>query len=95
LKSERKRPGATHGEGPKIGHLDTLGGIVKELGNLYREARLGITPVSDATRLAFILKTMRDCIETQVLEQLDARLRVLEEPHSSRSADHRPGTALQ
>jgi hypothetical protein len=85
LKSERKRGGAPPERAPQI----------EELGNVYREARMGSTPLADATRLALILKTMRDCLETLVLQQLDERLRQLEDPLGSLSTEQRPGSALQ
>jgi hypothetical protein len=61
---------------PRIGRLDTLAGIRKELGRVYREARRGELHASTATRLAYILETLRKGIELEVIEQ---RLRALEE----------------
>jgi hypothetical protein len=65
-----KRP--THPPSPK---LTTLGGIVAELGRVYREARQGELPLADATRLASILSLMRSAIEGSDLER---RVGVLE-----------------
>ena len=82
-------------QGPQIGHLDLLTGILKEMGNVYREMRFGQTQISDGTRLIYSLKCMRDVIETLTLERLDERLTRLEEPVPSRPSAPPQGTALQ
>ena len=43
----------------RIGRLNTVGGVVSELGRIYRQARRGELHVGDATRLAMILREIR------------------------------------
>ena len=52
----------------RIGRLDTVGGVVTELGRIYRHARRGELDVGDATRLATILREMRCCLEVSDIE---------------------------
>jgi hypothetical protein len=61
-----------------VGHLDSLTGILKEMGNVYREMRYGHTPVGDGTRLIFALKCMRDVLETIGIERIEKRLDEME-----------------
>ncbi len=49
-------------EKPRIGPLKDIGGIRRELGRVYRAARSGDLDPADASRLAFILKQIRECI---------------------------------
>ena len=49
-------------EKPRIGPLKDVGGIRRELGRVYRAARSGDLDPADASRLAFILKQIRECI---------------------------------
>lgn len=59
----------------RVGRLDHVGGVVKELGRVYRDARTGRLPSGDATRLAYVLGTIRQAIETG---ELAARLDTIE-----------------
>jgi len=59
----------------RIGRLDTIGGVVTELGRVYREARRGELDVGDATRLAYILREIRCALE---LSEFEKRLEALE-----------------
>lgn len=77
MASQAKRAKVT-GEGPRVGHLDSLTGILKEMGNVYREMRNGTTKIADGTRLIYSLRCMRDVIETITLERLEVRLEQLE-----------------
>ena len=75
--SRRKRtrpPRAT----PQIGHLDSLAGILAEMGAVYREMRMGTTKLDVGTKLVYVLSTMRATVETMVLERIEARLAGLE-----------------
>ena len=54
--SERKRR-------VRVGKLDTVGGVVTELGKIYREARRGELDTLDATRLANVLSDIRRGLE--------------------------------
>ncbi len=57
----------------RIGRLDTVGGVVTELGRVYRKARRGELDVGDATRLAYILREIRCALEASDIEKrLDA-----------------------
>ena len=53
----------------RIGRLTTVGQVASELGRLYRQARRGDVPVTDASRLATILAAMRQCLEASELER--------------------------
>lgn len=64
--------------GPRVGHLDSLTGILREMGNVYREMRQGTTKIADGTRLIYSLKCMRDVLETLALERIEDRLDQLE-----------------
>lgn len=79
MQSQRKRSGSS-GTGPRIGHLDSLTGILAEMGAVYREMRLGSTQISDGTKLIYSLRCMRDVIETIALERIEVRLDQLEGP---------------
>jgi hypothetical protein len=73
MSSQAKR-GGSGGKGPRVGHLDTLTGILKEMGCVYREMRYGSTSVSDGAKLIFALRCLRDVLETLMVEKLEARL---------------------
>ena len=53
----------------RIGPLDTVGGVVTELGRVYREARRGELDVGDATRLSMILREIRQALEVSEFER--------------------------
>ncbi len=61
---------------PRISHLDTVGGVVTELGRVYRQARRGELDVGDATRLAMVLREIRCALEVSDFEN---RLTAVEE----------------
>jgi hypothetical protein len=65
---------------PRIGPLDTIGGVVTELGRVYRLARRGEMDVADATRLAYILRELRCALEAGDIE---ARIEALEQRKSA------------
>ncbi len=57
----------------RIGPLNSIGGVLNELARVYREARRGQIELSDATRLAFILREIRISLESSDIEKrLDA-----------------------
>jgi hypothetical protein len=58
----------------RIGRLTTVGEVAGELGRLYRQARRGDVPVTDASRLATILGVMRQCLEASELERRIAEM---------------------
>ncbi len=53
----------------RIGRLNTVGGVVTELGRVYREARRGSLDLADATRLAYILREIRCALEAGDIER--------------------------
>ena len=53
----------------RIGPLDTVGGVVTELGRVYREARRGDLDIGEATRLAYILREIRCALEAGDIER--------------------------
>ena len=59
----------------RIGHLDTLGGILLEMGRVYRQARHEEIDTVDGSRLVSMLREMRAVLE---LSELETRLRKLE-----------------
>ncbi len=59
----------------RIGRLNTVGGVVTELGRVYREARRGSLDLGEATRLAYILREIRCALEASDIER---RIEVLE-----------------
>ncbi len=62
-------------EKPRIGPLKDVGGIRRELGRVYRAARSGDLEPADASRLAFILRQLRECVADRDFE---ARIAALE-----------------
>ena len=58
----------------RIGRLTTVGEVAAELGRLYRQARRGDVPVTDASRLATILAVMRQCLEASELDRRIAEM---------------------
>ncbi len=57
----------------RIGPLNTVGGVVTELGRIYRQTRRGGLDLADATRLACILHELRCALEAGDIERrLDA-----------------------
>jgi hypothetical protein len=77
MASQAKRTSPS-GVGPRVGHLDSLSGILSEMGAVYREMRTGKTPIVDGSRLIYSLKCLRDVIETAALERIESRLEQLE-----------------
>ena len=65
----------------RIGRLNTVGGVVTELGRVYREARRGSLDLADATRLAYILREIRCALEAGDIER---RIEALEESNPAK-----------
>ena len=73
--------------------LDTLAGIRTEMARLYRLALKGSLETWEATRLTFILKEIRCCVEAEALTAILRRLDELSEtverrPGNGRAIDH-------
>ena len=60
---------------PRRARLDTMARVRRELARVYREARVGVIDVADASKLANILQIMGRMIETS---EVEARLDALE-----------------
>jgi hypothetical protein len=88
MSSQAKR-GASGGQGPRVGHLDSLTGILKEMGCVYRDMRYGSTPIGDGAKLIYSLRCMRDVIETLMIEKLEARLDEMAERAVSNASERR------
>jgi hypothetical protein len=73
----------------RIGRLTTVGQVAAELGRLYRQARRGDVAVADASRLATILASMRQCLEASELE------RRIEQMEAALAVNTRPSSVLQ
>lgn len=73
---------------PRIGHLDSLSGVLKEMAAVYRESRLGHSSVEDSQKWVSMLRCMRDVIETMALERIEQRLEQLEGGHVPDNAPH-------
>ncbi len=57
--------------------LNTATGILHELSRVYRAARRGELPTTEATRLAFVLGTMAKIVEATSFEERLDRLEAL------------------
>ncbi len=62
-------------EKPRIGRLDTVGGVVTELGRIYRLARRSELDMADAKALTYVLREIRCALEASDIER---RLEALE-----------------
>ena len=60
----------------RIGHLNTVGGVVAELGKVYRHARRGEMDMGEAKILTYVLRELRCALEAGDIER---RLEELEE----------------
>ena len=59
----------------RIGPLDTVGGVSKELTRIYREGRRGELDLGDMNRLATVLREIRCALE---VGDMEARLVAVE-----------------
>ena len=60
----------------RIGHLVSVGGVVTELGRVYRQARRGEMDMAEAKSLVYCLRELRCALEAGDIER---RLEELEE----------------
>ena len=60
---------------PRIGPLNTVGGVVTELGRIYRLARRSELDMADAKALTYVLREIRCALEAGDIER---RLEALE-----------------
>ena len=64
----------------RIGPLNSVGGVLNELARVYREARRGQLDLSDATRLAMILREIRSALESGDIERRIDALEAIDPP---------------
>ncbi len=65
----------------RIGRLNTVGGVVTELGRVYRKARRGEMDIGEGKSLTYILRELRCALEAKDVER---RLDELEAAYPSR-----------
>ena len=65
----------------RIGPVDTVGGVVTELGRIYREARRSELDMAEAKGLTYILRELRCALEAGDIER---RLDALEAARTNR-----------
>ena len=53
----------------RIGRLDSVGGVVTELGRIYRQGRKGELDLGDMTKLATVLREIRCALEASDIER--------------------------
>lgn len=58
----------------RIGRLDSVGGVVREMAKVYREARRGELKTEEGTRLIYMLREIRGALEGSELERRVAEL---------------------
>jgi len=92
-KSQSKR-GNPGGLGPRVGHLDSLAGIMREMACVYREVRTGKTKADLGAKLVFMLREMRACLEAQAMEAMQQRLEALSMAAEQRNGYASPAIAL-
>ena len=73
--------------------LDTLAGVRGEMARLYRLALNGRIPSDDLTRLVYVLKEIRACLEAEMLTDVQQRLVLLTrdmDAHHGQRIPHQP-----
>lgn len=78
------------GPPPRIGHLDSVTGIMREMANVYREVRRGKTNADRGCKLVYMLREMRCCLENQAIERIEARLADVAEQAAQRGYGGQP-----
>jgi hypothetical protein len=73
--------------------LDTLAGVRGEMARLYRLALNGRIRSDELTRLVFVLKEIRACVEAETLVDVQQRLATLSrdmDTHNGQRIPHQP-----
>ena len=87
------------GSTPRRAKLKSLADVRHEMARIYREARFGKLDASVATRLTFILKEIRCCLEAEMLQCIEQRVDEIVNRVSANAAgrqrDQREGISLQ
>jgi len=68
---------------PRVGPLNTLSAVRRELVKIYREARQGTLASTEATRLTYILQAIG-----KILEQTDLEKRVEDLERAAKALTH-------
>ena len=63
------------GKGNRPG-LSRISGVRSELARIYRLAKTGKLDTSEATKLAYILKEIRCCLEVESLQRIEENMHV-------------------
>jgi hypothetical protein len=58
----------------RVGRLDTLSAVLTEMASVYRECRSGAMDISSGAKLTYMLRCMRDVLETITIEKLEKRM---------------------
>jgi hypothetical protein len=78
--------------------LGTLARVRLEMGKIYRQAKSGKLDPMTASRLVYILKEIRCCLEAEILERLETRVDAATQEAIQRATERRSesnGTHLQ
>ncbi len=70
----------------RIGPLNTVGGVVTELGRIYRLARRSELDMADAKALTYVLREIRCALEASDIER---RIEALEASNPAKSGGRR------
>ena len=68
--------------------LDTLAGVRGEMARLYRLALNGRIRSDELTRLVFVLKEIRACLEAEILTDVQQRLALLSRDMGNHNGHH-------
>jgi hypothetical protein len=68
--------------------LDTLAGVRAEMARLYRLALNGRIRSDELTRLVFVLKEIRACLEAEILTDVQQRLALLSRDMGNHNGHH-------
>ena len=58
-----------HNANPRIGRLDSMSAIRREMAKIYRQTRRGKIDINDATKLAFLLRTLAEMVASEIIER--------------------------
>ena len=73
---------------PRVGRLNTLQAVRRELSRVYREARTGKIDTADASRLGLLLVSLAKIMESSDLEQRIEALEKLTSQHELTTRRH-------
>jgi len=76
--------------------LDTVAGVRSEMARLYRLGLNGRIPSDELTRLVYVLREIRACLEAEILTDIQHRLALLSQEtdnHNGHRIAHQPSVA--